>query len=292
MIHPSAYIDKTAELASSVRVGPYCFVGPGVVLGDDCELRNHVTITGGTACGKQNVFFAGTVIGEDPQDLKYKGQPTRLVIGDDNVFRECVTANRGTEVAGGLTKIGSHNRFMAYVHVAHDVTVGDDCILSNAVQLAGHVVLEDKVTMGGIIGVHHFTTVGTLSYCAGGLRVTTDVPPYMTMAGDPARVRGFNETGMRRWGYSEEQVRAVAEAYRALFGKRAEQYGAAIQDRLAFLENRTDTIGEVRRLCASIRESLDHGVYGRKRQRLRQDTDADRQHYYGRKADPTEPACE
>lgn len=288
MIHPSAYIDKTAELASGVRVGPHCFVGPNVVLGEDCELRNHVTITRDTVCGKQNIFFAGTVIGEDPQDLKYKGQPTRLVIGDDNVFRECVTANRGTEVAGGLTRIGSHNRFMAYVHIAHDVTIGDSCILSNAVQLAGHVVLEDKVTMGGIIGVHHFTTVGTLTYCAGMLRITTDVPPYMTIAGDPARVRGFNETGMRRWGHTEEQIRGVAEAYRVLFGKRAGQYGASLQDRLAVLETQPNVTAEVQRLCASIRESLDHGVYGRKRQRLRQDTDADRRQFYGRIAGPTE----
>jgi UDP-N-acetylglucosamine acyltransferase len=282
MIHPLAYVDKTAQLGSNVHVGPHCYVGPHVVLGDDCDLRNNVTVTGGAVCGKQNVFFAGTVIGEDPQDLKYRGEPTRLIIGDDNVFRECVTANRGTEVAGGLTRIGSHNRFMAYVHIAHDVIVGDSCILSNSVQLAGHVKLEDRVTMGGLIGVHHFTTVGTLSYCAGMTRVVTDVPPFMIATGDLGRVRGFNETGMRRWGYTEQQVRAVRDAYKVLFGKRADDYGASLQDRIAHLEAGGELSSEVRHLCQSIRESIDHGVYGRKLQRLRQDTDADRERYYGR----------
>jgi UDP-N-acetylglucosamine acyltransferase len=223
------------------------------------------------------------VIGEDPQDLKYRGQPTRLIIGDDNVFRECVTANRGTEVAGGLTRIGSHNRFMAYVHIAHDVIIGDDCILSNSVQLAGHVHLEDKVTMGGIIGVHHFATIGTLSYCAGLTRVTTDVPPFMIIAGEPGRVRSFNETGMRRWGYTEEQIRGIREAYRVVFGKRAQEYGVSIQERVAHLEAMGPMGDEVRLLCNSVRESIEHGVYGRKLQRLRQDTDADRQSYYGSK---------
>lgn len=284
MIHPLAYIDKTAQLGRNVYVGPHCYVGPNVVIGDDCELRNNVTITGGAVCGKQNVFFAGSVIGEDPQDLKYKHQTTRLIIGDDNVFRECVTANRGTEVAGGLTKVGSHNRFMAYVHIAHDVVVGDGCILSNSVQLAGHVHLEDRVTMGGLIGVHHFTTVGTLAYCAGMARVDTDVPPFMTIAGSPGRIRGFNETGMKRWGFTEDQIRGVRDAYRVLFGKCANQYGSSIQERLAVLESRSAEHPQVQQLCASIHESIDAGVYGRKLQRLRRDTDADRQQYYGRKA--------
>lgn len=281
MIHPSAYIDPTAELGRDVHVGPHCLVGPRVVLGDECDLRNNVTITGGAVCGRQNVFFAGCVIAEDPQDLKYKGQPTRCEIGDDNVFRECVTVNRGTEVAGGLTRIGSHNRFMAYCHIAHDAIVGDSCILSNCVQLAGHVKLEDRVTMGGIIGVHHFTTLGTLCYIGGLTRIVADVPPFMIMEGNPARVRGFNERGMARWGYGEEQIRGVRDAYRRLFGGRAEAHGASLQDRLTALESRPDCGDEVRRLCQSIRSSLDHGVYGRSLERHRRDTDADRQGYYG-----------
>ncbi|HON65291.1 MAG TPA: acyl-ACP--UDP-N-acetylglucosamine O-acyltransferase, partial [Phycisphaerae bacterium] len=280
MIHPLAYVDKTAELGRSVRIGPHCYVGPRVVLGDDCELRNNVTITGGAVCGKQNVFFAGTVIGEDPQDLKYRGEETRLIVGDDNVFRECVTANRGTEVAGGVTRIGSHNRFMAYVHIAHDVIVGDYCILSNAVQLAGHVELEDQVTMGGLVGVHHFTTIGRLSYIAGMARIPNDVPPFMIWGGDPGAIRGYNLTGLRRWGMDEERIRSIRDAYRILFGKRAEEYGATIQERLARLESSGPLTEEVEYLCRSVRESMDQGVYGRKRERYRRDTDADRARYY------------
>jgi UDP-N-acetylglucosamine acyltransferase len=258
------------------------------VLGEDCELRNNVTITGGAVCGRQNVFYAGTVIGETPQDLKYKGQPTRLEIGDNNVFRECVTVNRGTEVAGGLTRVGSHNRFMAYVHIAHDAIVGDSCILANCVQLAGHVHLEDCVTMGGVIGVHHFTTIGTLAYVGGLTRITADVPPFMSAVGDPCRIRGFNETGMRRWGYTDEQVRTVRAVYKALFSKRAESCGSSLQERMAVLESRTDLTSEARAVCAFIRESVDHGIYGRKLERLRHDTDADRRQYYGDKGCPSE----
>lgn len=283
MIHPSAYVDPTAEIDQSVRIGPHCFVGPQVVLGADCELRNNVTVTGGAICGRQNVFFAGTVVGEDPQDLKYKGQVTRLEIGDDNVFRECVTVNRGTEVAGGLTRIGSHNRFMAYVHIAHDANVGDGCILANCVQLAGHVHLKDRVVMGGIIGVHHFTTIGTLAYVGGLTRITADVPPFMSAVGDPSRIRGFNETGMRRWGYSEEQIRAVRETFKSLYGKKAGSGGTSIQERMAALEARTDLASEARLVCASIRESIDHGIFGRKLERMRRDTDADRRKFYGDK---------
>ncbi|MBI4578242.1 MAG: acyl-ACP--UDP-N-acetylglucosamine O-acyltransferase [Planctomycetes bacterium] len=290
MIHPSAHIDPTAELSTDVSIGPNCYVGPRVVLGEGCVLRNNVTIGGWTICGRNNVFYAGAVVGEDPQDLKYKGQPTRLEIGDDNVFRECVTVNRGTEVAGGLTRIGSHNRFMAYVHVAHDAVVGNGCILANSVQLAGHVHVEDHVTMAGLIGVHHFTTIGRLAYCTGLTRVTTDVPPFMIISGNPSQVRGFNETGMRRWGMTEEQIRGVREAYKILFSKRSEDYGPSIQERLAHLEARGDLNGEVQYLCRSIRESLDHGVYGRRLERLRRDTDADRQAYYGDKHRPPESA--
>lgn len=291
MIHPSAYVDPTAEVGRDVEVGPHCYVGPGVVLGDGCVLRNNATVTGGAVCGPRNVFFAGSVVGEIPQDLKYRGQKTRLVIGEDNVFRENVTVNLGTEVAGGVTRIGSHNRFMAGCHLAHDVVIGDDCILSNCVQLAGHVRLEDKVTMGGIIGIHHFTTIGTLSYIGGLTRIVADVPPYMIVEGNPSRIRSFNETGMRRWGMSEDQIRRVREAYRVLFSPKADEYGASLLDRLATLEGRIDLNGEVRYLCESIRRSLNEGIYGRQLERHRRDSDADRQSYYGRNPGRSETSC-
>jgi UDP-N-acetylglucosamine acyltransferase len=281
MIHPSAYIDPRAAIGRNVSIGPFSYVGAGVVLGDDCVLYNHVTVTGNTVCGRANVFFPGAVIGVPPQDLKYKGGPTRLEIGDDNVFREYVTAHTGTEVGGGVTRIGSHNRFLVGVHLAHDVSIGDDCIVSNNVQIAGHARLEDKVTMGGMTGVHHFVTVGTLAYIGAMARVGTDVPPYMIVEGDPAEVRGFNKKGMQRWGYTEEQIRAVQEAWKVLFSGKAKEHGGSMLERLSALEARRELNGEVRHLCTSMRRTLVDGVYGRYLEVHRQDSDADRRAYYG-----------
>jgi UDP-N-acetylglucosamine acyltransferase len=221
------------------------------------------------------------VIGVPPQDLKYHGGETRVEIGDGNSFRENVTVHAGTEVGGGTTRIGDHNRFLVGVHIAHDTAIGNDCILSNYVQLAGHVHLEDRVTMGGLIGVHHFTTIGTVAYIGGLTRIVADVPPYMIIEGNPSRVRGFNETGMRRWGFGDSQIKSIREAYRMLFGPRADQFGPSMLDRLDRLEARFDMNGEVRHLCESVRSSLKDGVYGRRLERIRQDSDADRQAFYG-----------
>jgi UDP-N-acetylglucosamine acyltransferase len=281
MIHPSATVDPKAAIGRDVSIGPNCCVGPDVALGDGCVLHNNVTITGHTVCGRENEFFPGSVIGAAPQDLKYKGGLTRVEIGDGNVFRELVTVHAGTEVAGAVTWIGSHNRFLVGVHVAHDAKIGNDCILSNYVQLAGHVCLEDKVTMGGIIGVHHFTTIGTLAYIGGLTRIINDVPPFMIVEGNPARVRGFNETGMKRWGFAEDQIRGVREAYRTLFGPKAQTFGVSTLDRLAAIESREELNGEVRYLCESVRRSIRDGVYGRWLERDRRDTHADRQAFYG-----------
>lgn len=281
MIHASAYIDPQAVLGRNVTVGPCSYVGPGVVLGDDCVLHNHATVTGQTICGRANVFFPGAVVGTAPQDLKYKGGPTRLEIGDDNVFREYVTVHTGTEVAGGVTRVGSHNRFLVGVHIAHDVSIGNDCIISNYTQIAGHARLEDKVTIGGMSGVHHFATIGTLTYIAGMSRAGVDAPPFMIVEGSPAKVRGFNKKGMQRWGYSEAQIRAVQEAYKVLFSEQAKDHGQSMLDRLALLEGRAELNGEVRYLCASMRRTLVDGVFGRYLEAHRQDTDADRRAYYG-----------
>jgi UDP-N-acetylglucosamine acyltransferase len=284
MIHESAYIDPQAQLGANVRVGPNCYVGPHVVLGDDCVLHNNVTITGITTCGRENVFFPQSVVGVEPQDLKFKGGETSVTIGDDNVFREHVTVHAGTEVAGGVTEIGSHNRFLVGVHVAHDCRIGDGCILSNYVQLAGHVHLEDRVTMGGIIGIHHFTTVGTLAYIGGLTRIVNDVPPYMIVEGNPSRVRGFNETGMKRWGFTEEQIQAIRRAYRLLFSRQAENSGRVMKTRLTEVEGSVTTTDEVSHLCQSISRSLQDGVYGRYLEHARRDSDQDRSAYYSRRA--------
>ncbi|HOB75971.1 MAG TPA: acyl-ACP--UDP-N-acetylglucosamine O-acyltransferase [Phycisphaerae bacterium] len=281
MIHPSAYVDPKAELGRNISIGPFSYVGAGVVLGDDCVLHNNATVTGNTVCGRANVFFPGTVVGVVPQDLKYKGGPTRLEIGDDNVFREYVTVHAGTEVGGGVTRVGSHNRFLVGVHIAHDVIIGDDCIVSNYTQVAGHARLEDKVTMGGMIGIHHFVTIGTMAYVGAMARVGTDVPPFMVVEGNPAEVRGFNKKGMQRWGYSEAQIRAVQEAWKVLYSSKAREHGNSILERLAVLEGRPELNGEVRYLCASIRRTLQDGVFGRYLEALRKDSDADRRAYYG-----------
>ncbi len=281
MIHETAYVDPTAEIGRNVHIGPNCYVGAGVVLGDDCVLHNNATIAGRTTCDRGNIFFPQSVIGVAPQDLKYKGQETCTEIGQDNIFRENVSVHSGTEVGGWVTRIGSHNRFLVGVHLAHDVVVGNDCVLANYVQLAGHVHLEDRVTMGGLIGVHHFTTIGTMAYVGGMTRVVADVPPYMILEGNPARVRSFNDTGMRRWGFSDEQIRGVRDAYKMLFSSRAaEEYGPSMMDRLEMLEERVKANGEVRYLCESVRRSLRDGVYGRHLESLRQDSTADLQDFY------------
>ena len=204
MIHPIGSVDpKAAHRPGRQPSGRNCYVGPDVVLGDGCVLHNNVTITGNTICGRQTSSSPARSSGDPAAGPQVQGRPTRVEIGDDNVFRELVTVHAGTEVAGGVTRIGSHNRFLVGVHIAHDVRIGNDCILSNYVQLAGHVCLEDKVTMGGIIGVHHFTTIGTLAYIGGLTRIIADVPPYMIVEGNPARVRGLQRDrhealGLRR----------------------------------------------------------------------------------------------
>ena len=285
MIHASACIDPGAVLGRNVSVGPFSYIGAGAVLGDDCELHHNVTVTGNTVCGKGNVFFPSAVVGAVPQDIKYKGGPTRLEIGDNNVFREHVTVHTGTEVGGGVTRIGSHNRFLVGVHIAHDVSIGNDCILSNYTQIAGHARLEDRVTIGGMSGVHHFATVGTLTYVAGMSRVGTDAPPFMIIEGSPAEVRGFNKKGMQRWGYSEEQIQAIQEAWKILFSARGKEHGESLLERLGVVEGRPELNGEVRHLCAFMRRTLVDGVFGRYLESRRKDTDADRRAYYGGEGD-------
>lgn len=282
MIHPTAYVDPKAELGANVSVGPHSFIGPGVIIGDGCALHNNVSIMANTRVGNRCEFFPTTVIGAPPQDLKYRGEPTFVEIGDDNVFREQVTVHAGTEVAGGRTIIGSHNRFLVGVHIAHDAVVGNDCILANYVQLAGHVHLEDKVTIGGIVGIHHFTTIGMLAYVGGLTRIVADVPPFMIVEGNPSRIRGFNATGMKRWRYTEEQLRAVREVYRTLFSPKAEASGTPLLDRLAQLERRPEINGEARYVCDSVRRSISDGVFGRQLESLRRDCDADRRSFYNR----------
>ncbi|UCG33451.1 MAG: acyl-ACP--UDP-N-acetylglucosamine O-acyltransferase [Phycisphaerales bacterium] len=280
-IHPHACVESGAELGRNVRVGPFCVVGPHVQLGDGCVLHNNVTVTGRTRIGPNNEFFPGAVVGTSPQDLKYKGTETELHVGSGNIFREFVTVHTGTEVASRITRIGSNNRFLAGVHLAHDCMVGDQCVIANYVQLAGHVHVEDYCHIGGLAAFHHFVTIGRYSYVGGMARVTVDVPPYMIMQGYPARVRGVNVNGMNRWGLNSDSVAALKDAYRRLFARKGEDDFANLTGRIERLEAAGDLDEHARYLCEFLRRSTHEGVYGRYRESLRADTAADRAGYYG-----------
>lgn len=215
MIHPTAIVDPAAEIASGARIGPYCVVGPQVVIADDTELQHHVTVTGPTKIGTGNFFFAYTSIGQRTQDLKYAGEPTFLEIGDGNTFREFCTVNRGT-AQNSRTLIGHENNFLAYAHVAHDCTVGNHTIFSNNGTIAGHVIVEDYAVIGGLSGVHQFCRIGAHAILGGCTKIVQDVVPFMIADGNPAELRGLNQIGLERRGFSTEDLRTLREAYRLL----------------------------------------------------------------------------
>ena len=216
-IHPTAQVEAGASLAADVEVGAYSIVGAAVSVGAGTRIGPHAVITGRTTIGARNRIFQFTSIGEIPQDRKYGGEPTRLEIGDDNVIREFVSVHTGTVQDRGVTTIGHRNLLLAYVHIAHDCVVGSDTTFSNNAQLAGHVVIEDWVVMGGFSGVHQFCRVGTHAMVAAGAVVLQDVPPYVTASGYPATPHGTNNEGLRRRGFTAEQIAAVRRAYRTLY---------------------------------------------------------------------------
>jgi UDP-N-acetylglucosamine acyltransferase len=281
-IHPTAYVDPTAELADDVTIDAFCYVGAGVTLGPGCRLHPHVTISGPTTVGAGNVFFPQCVIGADPQDLKYRGGPTQLVIGDQNTFREQVTIHRGTEVdhqSGGVTRVGNHNLLMIGVHLAHDATIGNHVIIANYVQIAGHVCIEDCVNIGGVSAMHHFVTIGRYAFVGGMTRITSDAPPYMKLSGYDGAVRGFNGEGMRRWGVPDDSIEAIKTAYRLLFSRRGEVAG--ISAALAQIEdNGLAHDPHVAYLTHFMKRRRDAGVFGRARESSRSDTAADREKFY------------
>ena len=216
MIHSTAIIHPGAEIASGVEVGPYCVIGGGVVLGEACVLHNNVTLTGPALIGSRNTFFTGACIGGVTQDLKYTGEPTYLEIGNDNIFRECTTVNRGT-LPGAKTVVGDQNLFLSYCHIAHDCTVGNHVIFSNNGTLAGHVIVEDYVILGGLTAVHQFCRLGKHAITGGCSKIVQDVPPFMIVDGNPAAVRGVNVVGLQRHGFDEAAIRPLKEAYKMLF---------------------------------------------------------------------------
>ncbi len=216
-IHPTAQVDPRAELAADVEVGPFSIIGPDVVIGRGTVIASHAVLAGRTTLGERNRVFAFASIGDIPQDRKYGGEPTSTAIGDDNVIREYVTIHAGTAQDRGATAIGSGNWILAYCHIAHDCVVGNCTTFSNNAQLAGHVVIEDWVTMGGFTGVHQFCRVGAHAMVAAGSIVLQDVPPYVTAAGHPAKPHGTNNEGLRRRGFTGADILAVRRAYKTLY---------------------------------------------------------------------------
>ena len=216
-IHPTAIVDSQAELAGSVSVGPYAVIGPHVRVGEDTTIGAHCVIEGHTTIGRENRIFQFTSIGAEPQDKKYAGEPTELRIGDRNTIREFCTFNIGTVQDGGVTRIGDDNWIMAYVHIAHDCQVGNDTILANNATLAGHVHLGDHVFIGGLTGVHQFVKIGAHAMAGFSSAVTQDVPPFMTVDGNPLEVRGFNVVGLRRRGFSAERIAAIKQMHKSLY---------------------------------------------------------------------------
>jgi UDP-N-acetylglucosamine acyltransferase len=215
--HPTAIIDPNAELASSVTVGPYTVIGEGVELGDDCEVMSHVVLGGPARFGKQNRIFPYASLGLAPQDVKYHGEPTRLEIGDGNIFREFVTVNRGTTGGGGVTRIGNHNLLMAYVHIAHDCQLGDHIIMANGASLAGHVKIGAHATVGAFCGIHQFARIGAHSFLGAYSVVNKDILPFSKTSADRAlAVLGANRIGLERTGLVKADVDELEAAFRLL----------------------------------------------------------------------------
>jgi UDP-N-acetylglucosamine acyltransferase len=272
-IGPNAFIDPNATLADDVIVGPNCFVGANVTIGAGCKLLNNVTLLGPTVIGEKNEFFPNCVIGADPQDLKYKGGPTELIIGSNNVFRENVTVNRGTELGGGKTVIGSGNLFMAGVHVGHDCIIEDHIVAANNVLLGGHLYVERCAFIGGAAAVHHFCSIGKNAMIGGLSAVVADVPPFTICDGNPAAVRAINVRGLMRNGFTEGQIDAVKETFKKLF--RSGKFLTA----LAELEASETMDVNVKYLVDFMRRST-LGKHGRYREALRCDSMQDIGDFY------------
>ena len=231
LIHPTAIVDPGAELAESVAVGPYAVIGAGVTVGEGTTIGAHAVLEGPTWIGRDNRVFAHAILGGAPQDMKYRGEPTELRIGDRNSIREFCTFNRGTAQESGVTRVGDDNWIMAYVHIAHDVQVGNRTILANNATLAGHVHVGDWVLVGGLTGVHQYCRIGAHAMTGFQSHVAQDVPPFMMCSGNPLAVRGFNIEGLRRRGFSAERIAQVKQMHRLLYrdGLTLDQATQAIQ---------------------------------------------------------------
>ncbi len=263
-IHPTAIIHPEADIGNDVEIGPFSTIGQKVKLGDGNVIKNSVTITGNTSFGDKNVVHPYSVIGSEPQDFKYQGEQTQLTIGSNNIFRECITVNTGTVKGGGKTVIGDNNFFMACSHIAHDCIINDNVLLANGVLLGGHVKVENCAKLMGYAAIQPFATIGQFSYVGGLTRIVQDVPPYMIVEGNPAKVRQVNIVGLERSGFSPELINAIKDAFRQLF--RSETLNR--NQILAELENRENLLPEIKVLLDFFKD-IDKGKSGRHRESLR-----------------------
>jgi UDP-N-acetylglucosamine acyltransferase len=256
-IHPTAIIGPDVKLGDDISIGAYAVIDGAVVIGDQVEVAPHAVVTGWTTIGAGCRIFAHAAIGGDPQDKKHKpGDKTLLEIGQNNIFREFVTINRGTVDGGGLTRIGDNNLFMAYAHVAHDCSVGNDCVFANSGTLAGHVTVEDRAIIGGLTAIHQFCRVGTMAMVGGCSRVIQDVPPYALCVGGPALVYNINAVGLRRTGMISSRMKHLKEAFRILFYSGLSKPSAIEQ-----IEKNVEQIPEVKHLVTFARAS-ERGLCG------------------------------
>ena len=250
MIHPTAIIEDGASIGADVEIGPYSLVGPQVSIGSGCRIGPHVVITGQTRLGANNRIFQFASIGEEPQDKKYAGEASALEIGDNNTIREYVTINRGTADGGGATRIGNDNWIMAYCHIAHDCQVGSHIIMANGATLAGHVIVGDHAIFAGYSGAHQFCRVGDHAFLGMYGGVSQDVPAYVMVSGQPPRPRGINSEGLKRRGFSGEQIRNIREAYRLIY-----RSGKSRDEALAELDGRLEDQPELALMIETARAS-------------------------------------
>lgn len=250
LIDPRAIIDPSAQLADDVVVGPWSIIGPDVEIGEGTVLGPHVIVKGPTKIGKHNQVYQFSSLGEDTPDRKYKGEPTRLVIGDHNIIREGVTMHRGTIQDRDETTVGDHNLIMAYAHVGHDSVIGNHCILVNNVALAGHVHIDDWAILSGYTLVHQFCHIGAHSFAGMGTAIGKDVPAYVTVSGNPAEARSMNFEGLRRRGFSAEAIQALRRAYKTVY-----RQGLTIEEALAELAEPSLAFPEVAVFRDSIQAS-------------------------------------
>jgi len=249
-VHPTAIVDARAEIDGDVEIGPHCVIGAGVRIGKGCRVHSHAVITGRTTLGEGNVVFPFATIGDTPQDLKYKGEPSELLIGNRNTIREYVSLNPGTTAGGMVTRVGDQNLLMMQCHIAHDCLLGDRNVVANGATLGGHVVIEDFVIVGGLVGIHQFVHIGTGAILGAGSMVSKDVPPYCNATGDRAKLHGLNLEGLKRRGFDKTVIALLRKAYRIVF-----QSALRTEDALKKIREELPSIPEIEKFVSFIAQS-------------------------------------